>query len=130
MDKIEKWKFKFINFEKSIINLNTVIQTENPSELEIAGIIQFFEISFELSWKILKEYLFYLGYEINSPREVIRQASSEKIIQNIEIWFEMLEKRNEFTHTYDNEHLENGLILIKDKYYPNLKSLYNFFKSI
>ena len=38
-----------------------------PSDAERAGLIQFFEMSFELAWKVLKDYLEVEGFIIQSP---------------------------------------------------------------
>jgi nucleotidyltransferase substrate binding protein (TIGR01987 family) len=38
---------------------------------------------------------------VNSPREVFRVAAQEKLIENVEDWFEVLKKRNLTTHVYN-----------------------------
>ena len=71
------------------------------SELEKAGAIQAFEICYELSWKTMKRILSYRGIEANSPREVFRLAAQEKLIDEIDIWFDFIEKRNLTSHVYN-----------------------------
>ena len=71
---------RFENFEKSYLLLKSSLSIQNPSIVEKAGIIQFFETSFELSWKLMKDYEIYLGYEVKSPREAIKVAFSIDLI--------------------------------------------------
>ena len=71
------------------------------SELEKAGAIQAFEICYELSWKTMKRILAYRGIEVNSPREVFRNAARDKLIDDLDYWFEFIEKRNLTTHVYN-----------------------------
>ncbi|WP_342774217.1 nucleotidyltransferase substrate binding protein [Aquibacillus sediminis] len=52
------------------------------TELERAGIIQFFETTFELAWKVLKDYLEAEGYVAKSPRDSIKQAFQAEIIED------------------------------------------------
>ncbi len=64
MDEMKeiRWKQRFDNFEKSFKLLEKYSKEPISNELERAGIIQFFETTFELSWKLLKDYLEAEGY--------------------------------------------------------------------
>ncbi len=44
-----RWKQRFQNFEKSYLFLRKILDTKKPSEAERGGLIQFYEISFELA---------------------------------------------------------------------------------
>ncbi|MDC3413872.1 nucleotidyltransferase substrate binding protein [Aquibacillus sp. 3ASR75-286] len=44
--------------------------------------MQFFETTFELAWKVLKDYLEVEGFVANSPRESIKQAFQVEIIED------------------------------------------------
>lgn len=65
--------------------------------------IQRFEFTFEAAWKALQLYLQYQGLEATGPRQAIKQAFAQGLIQTPEeadIWLAMLEDRNLTTHTY------------------------------
>lgn len=47
----------FVNFEKAFLLLKDALRKNNLSELEKAGVIHYFEFTFELGWKTLKDYL-------------------------------------------------------------------------
>lgn len=47
----------FVNFEKAFLLLKDALRKNNQSELEKAGVIHYFEFTFELGWKTLKDYL-------------------------------------------------------------------------
>ncbi len=77
------------------------------AQLEQMGVVQGFEITFELCWKTMKRLLEVRGKILNSPREVIRAAALENFIINPEIWFVFLKKRNLTTHSYNQEYLND-----------------------
>ncbi|MEM7019605.1 MAG: HI0074 family nucleotidyltransferase substrate-binding subunit [Pseudomonadota bacterium] len=83
--------------------LQTAIAIEKPSIIERAGLIQCFEMAFELSWKLLKGYLEAEGISVNSPRETLKQAFQASIIDSGHDWVDALEDRNLTTHTYNEE---------------------------
>ena len=77
--------------------------------------IQRFEYCFELSWKLLKKVLKADGIEVNSPRQAVRKAFENGYIDDIDVWFEMLEDSNMTSHTYDPN--------IAEKVYESAKEL-------
>ena len=122
-----RWKQRFQNYEKSFFLLKRALEIKNPSEAEMGGLIQFYEMTFELAWKMLKDYLSEQGFNINSPREAIKQAFQSEIIDNGQEWIDALEDRNLTTHTYDEEIAEKVVRSIKESYYPLLNDLYTRF---
>jgi len=118
-----RWKQRFENYQSSLVELREAVSIENPSKVERAGLIQLFEISFELAWKTLKDLLFYEGYDVNSPRSSLRQAFAAGIITDGELWLRALDDRNLTTHTYNEEKAQHAIENIKEKYAPLLVEL-------
>ena len=123
-----RWKQRFQNFEKAYNTLWRILDIQNPNEAEKMGLIQAFEIVFELSWKTIKDYLFELGFDEKSPRETLKQAFQNEIIADGHIWMEALEKRNETVHTYDEEIAQLVEQKIRENYAPMLRELYFYLK--
>lgn len=119
-----RWKQRFVNFEKSYKSLNKYIDIPIETELERAGIIQLFEVSFELSWKLMKDYLEFQQLIVKSPRETIKQAYQIELIDEGHIWIDALADRNLTAHTYDEELAKKMVQDISHIYYPELKKLY------
>lgn len=123
-----RWRQRFENFEKAYRLLAQYVDQPIFSELERAGIIQLFEISFELSWKLLKDYLEAQGISVKSPREAIKQAYQMELIGNGHIWMDALEDRNRTVHTYDEQLAEKMVQDIVHTYFPELKVIYDVLK--
>ena len=81
-----RWKQRFENFDKSYKLLKKYSHKPIVTELERAGIIHFFEMTFELAWKVLKDYLESEGYIVKSPRETVKQAFQIGLIDNGHVW--------------------------------------------
>ena len=120
-----RWKQRFENFDKSYKLLKKYSNQEITTELERAGIIQFFEMTFELAWKVLKDYLESEGYMVKSPRETVKQAFQIGWIDNGHIWIDALSNRNLTTHTYDEKLATKMTSEILNAYLPELDKLYN-----
>ena len=124
-----RWKQRFQNFEKALHYLEHALSIENPDIVYKAGIIQFFEMSFELAWNVLKDYLEEQGFlEVKSPKSSLKKAFEIGIIDNGHIWMELLQDRNLTAHTYDEKKIIEVELLIHKKYFPLLKELYEYFK--
>ena len=55
--------------------LENALQIPEPDIVQKAGIIQFFEMSFELAWNMVKDYLEEQGFiDIKSPRGTLKKA--------------------------------------------------------
>lgn len=116
-----RWKQRFIHFQRSFQLLENTMAIQHPSEAERAGLIQFFEISFELSWKVLKDYLEEEGFTISSPRDAIKQAFQINIINDGHVWIEALKDRNLTVHTYEEKIAIAVEKKIRGTYFPALQ---------
>src|ERR1700733_2978054 len=124
MKKDIRWKQRFQNFERAFIFLSKSCKLEAYDELQGAGLVQSFEFTFELAWKTLKDYLEEQGLEIQFPREVIKQAFTTQLIEGGHLWFESVDKRNELTHTYNQEQATKAVQTIRNRYFKPLEQVY------
>jgi len=122
--KVVRWKQRFENFAKAYNLLSSYIDIPPENNLERAGIIQFFEVSFELAWKLLKDYLAAQEIRVLSPRDAIKQALQTELIEDGHLWIAALADRNLTVHTYDEEIARKMVLDIKEKYFPELEKLY------
>lgn len=120
-----RFEQRFQNYRAILGELRAALAQAEYSTLERAGLIQLFEVSFELAWKSLKDLLQYEGFEVQSPRAVIKQAFASGLVRNGELWLEALEGSNLFTHTYDGTLAQNAVDLIKNSYASLLFELEN-----
>ena len=124
-----RWKQRFQNYEKALSHLSAALQLAEPDLLQKAGIIQFFEMSYELAWNVLKDYLEEQGFtDVKSPRNAIKKAFEIGLIEDGHSWMDLLLDRNLTSHAYDEEKVNEIERLIYQKYYPLLRCLYDTLK--
>jgi nucleotidyltransferase substrate binding protein (TIGR01987 family) len=124
-----RWKQRFQNYEKALLLLKEAINLKNPDIIQKAGLIQFFEISFELSWNLMKDYLVEQGFETaRSPRDSIKKAFETGLITDGHTWLQALENRNLTSHTYDETTANQVVNEISKAYFPLLSQLYDNLK--
>lgn len=121
MKRLEERKFDLENAYK---RLEEALQAKE-TELAIDGTLHRFEFTFELAWKTIKDYLEYNGVIENtgSPREVIKSAFKQGLIENGEEWITMMLSRNSLSHLYDEKTSREIYDLIKNKYIYLLKEI-------
>jgi len=119
-----RWKQRLENFTRAVGTLESALKIDSPDIIQKAGIIQFFEMSFELAWNTVKDYLESQGFiDIATPRKAIKKAFQLSLIADGELWLKGLEDRNLTPHTY-NEHTANEIIaMIRESYFPLFEQL-------
>jgi nucleotidyltransferase substrate binding protein (TIGR01987 family) len=83
----------------------SVLAEDHPEKVLLRdGVIQRFEFTYELAWKMLKRYLEQYGLEkaegLNN-RELFRMGREQGLIADPEKWFHYLAMRNQTSHVYD-----------------------------
>ena len=96
---------------------------ENASKDEIyrLGVILQFNFTFEMAWKAIQEMLRIEGISeagTGSPRDILKLAYTHGYLEDQEQWLLMMKKRNANTHIYDEEEIDELLVLIKDSFIP------------
>jgi len=125
-----RWRQRFQNFQSAFRLLEEAIAIDGPSEVERAGLIQFFEMTFELSWKLLKDYMEEEGFTVKTPRQVIKQAFQSEFITDGHVWIDALADRNLTVHTYQEETARKVEQKIRQEYFPILRDLNKFFTGL
>src|SRR5574344_2852710 len=117
---------RLVNFKSSLLLLEKSINAYNSdknNEVFHLAVIQSFEIIFELSWKLMKDYLFLQGIELYTPREVIKESFSINFLEDGQLWIDMLADRNASSHEYSNEKIFIILEKISNIYFFEFKKL-------
>lgn len=119
------------NYNKQLnfcINVCKLCQESSNSILARPALINTYELTFELAWKVLKDYLKdEKGIEVLSPKESIKKAYEQEIITNQDLWLEMLEARNSATHEYSDDRIELIYKNIINLYINEFIHLRNYF---
>ena len=122
-------EFKYMNLKKAYLRLKEVSDMyDGKNDIIRDSLIQRFEFTFEQAWKVMKLYLEDQGIldEALAPRSTIRCAFKHKLIDNGDIWIEMMLDRNRTSHMYDEETAINIVKLVKEKYILEFNKLKEF----
>ena len=98
---------------------------EKETEIAIDGTLHRFEFTFELAGKTMKDLMEYNGIieTTGSPREVLRTAFQNGLIEDGETWIDMMLDRNKLSHLYDEETSRKIYKDIKEKYIVLIEKL-------
>lgn len=93
----------------------------DDNEIYRTGVIGQFNLTFELSWKALQAVLRLHGAEsaeTGSPREILQLGYKYGFVDDSAVWLQMLKKRNTFIHIYNEDEIDEMLLLIRDSFIP------------
>lgn len=72
----------------------------------LSGLMSKFCLTFDLSWKYMKDFLIeYYGvssFPLGSPREVLEQAYRSDLIKDDGMWLGAMKLRNNLAHDYNS----------------------------
>lgn len=95
-------------------------------EIYRMGVIGQFNLTFELSWKALQFVLRLHGVsgaENGSPREILKLGYGNGFVSDSETWLLMLNKRNIITHVYNDDEIDELIVMIRDSFIPAFKRM-------
>lgn len=127
-----RWQQRFANYEKALGQLAQAIETNiDPIDLIKEGIIQRWEFTHELAWKVMKDFLEYEGFQgIIGSKSTTREAFNKGLINDGQVWMDMIESRNQTVHTYHENILQVEYLNIVNVYFRELVSFYDKMKSL
>ena len=136
MSQDVRWLQRFENFRKALKLLREPLGTRTAtqlSQLELQGLTQRFEFTFELAWKTLKDYLEASGALLDqkTPKNVLRESFASGLLdeEDGDIWIRMLEARNMLSHVYDQGVFEEVVTKIENEFLEPLERLLLFFEA-
>lgn len=125
MTNTSRWRQRFTNYQQAFATLERTIAIQDLSEAERGGLIQFFEMSLELAWKTMKDFLNEHEYEVKSPRETVKIAAQYGLIEDGQLWLKALKDRNLTSHVYGEKMSKKVEKLIRERYYGLLEKLHH-----
>ena len=116
---------KYINryhtFCKSLKNMEKSLDADPTADFVLEGTVLNFSLTFDISWKVMKDILVkelgVLDFALGSPRETLRQAFANGMIDSDQ-WMQMLRVRNQLAHDYDGTFAAEKFQDIIEEYYP------------
>lgn len=125
-----RWEQRFSNYRKALGKLRETvnyIHTEIESketasvldDIVKQGLIQSFEYTHELAWKVIKDYFTDQGNpNITGSRDATREAFQLGLIADGDAWMDMIKSRNLTSHTYDEDTANHIYQQILKAYFP------------
>ena len=131
-----RWIQRFQNYQKALAQLTQAVELSNQrtlSGLERQGLIQTFEFTHELAWNTLKDLLESRGNSgLLGSRDATRAAFKLGLIEHGDAWMQMIESRNQTTHTYNEEVVDRIVRAITSTYlneFAHLETTLNTLRS-
>lgn len=121
-----RWLQRFSNYRKALVRLGKAVdivssrmeEDEEIDDLLEEGLIQRYEFTHELAWKVMKDYAEYQGITgLGGSRDAIRQTFQFGLIDD-ENWMRSISDRNLTSHQYDKDTAQEIIENIINMYYP------------
>lgn len=102
-----RWIQRFNNYNKSLKRLLEAIEQyeeDEDDDIVQAGMIKFFETTYEQAWNTMKDFYEYQGETgIQGSKDAIKLSFSRGLITDSKAWFAMVDSRKLSVHTYEEE---------------------------
>lgn len=123
-----RWIQRLNHYEKALNQLQDAVELAGQrslTTLEEQGLIQAFEFTFELAWNTLKDYFESQGETgVHGSRDAFRLAFRRGLLNDGELWMEMIRSRTLTVHTYNEETARQIATAVIDQYAPAFVSLH------
>lgn len=130
-----RWEQRFSNYEKALEKLHQAVEKiktdftlddegkidddEFLDDIIKEGLIQRFEYTHELAWNVMKDFLGEIGeVKMFGSKDATKEAFAAELIQDGEIWMDMVQSRNKTSHTYNEETADEIFLKIMHQYHP------------
>ena len=117
-----RWIQRFNNYIKALSQLKKAVDLANEralTDIEKQGLIQAFEFTHELAWKVMKDYLKEVGnVKTIGSKDTTREAFAAELINDGDVWMDMITKRNLTSHTYNEETSEEIYQSVINEFFP------------
>ena len=124
----ERSRQRFENFTRALGLLREAlaIPEDEMSDLEREGLVQRFHYTFELAWQVLADGLEREGValDVATPRRAVREAFAAGLLDDGQLWFDMIADRNRTVHTYDETRLEAVVANVRARYLAAFEALH------
>jgi nucleotidyltransferase substrate binding protein (TIGR01987 family) len=123
-----RWLQRFNHFSKAFSQLAEAVDQAKLrplTNLEKQGLIQAFEYTHELAWNTLKDFLESRGVtDLYGSKDTSRAAFKTGLIENGDVWMDMISSRNLTSHTYNEATAEQIGAAILERYYAEFAALH------
>ena len=118
---------KLDNFSNCLKVLkNADFEAADNNEIYRTGVVGQFNLTFELAWKALQEILKLHGVDdasTGSPKEILQLGYKFGFINDSAVWLMTLKKRNSSMHIYNEDEVDELILLIMGSFIPALMIL-------
>lgn len=122
-----RWIQRLSNFKKAFTQLSNAVdlsEERDLTDLEKQGVIQAFEYTHELAWNTLKDFLEDRGVQnMYGSKDASREAFKAGLLDDGEVWMEMIKSRNQTVHTYDEETVTEIVKAVIETYFFEFEAL-------
>lgn len=126
-----RWQQRFDNYQKALNQLTKFIKKDQLNELEELGLIKAFEYTYELAWKVIKDYYEAQGETaIQGSRDAIRLAFQRGLIDDGDNWMKMIKSRIASVDTYNLQVAQQISKDVHNLYFPLFLELKNKMESL
>jgi nucleotidyltransferase substrate binding protein (TIGR01987 family) len=120
MENDIRWIQRYNNFKKALSNLIEAVKTATErdlNKLEKQGLIQAFEYTYELAWKVVKDFFESKGETgIYGSRDAFKLAFERGLILKGEYFMDAIKSRQLTSHTYNEKIADEIYHDVIDKY--------------
>ena len=112
-DGLYNFRRAFERFAEAL-DKKEILEREGFGDIFLDLAVKRFEFTYEMTWKAIKRYLDYAGIGAMSPRACFKEAFSQHLITEEQIWLEMIERRNLSSHIYNQDEVAGILGRLDD----------------
>lgn len=124
-----RWEQKLDSYHKALNRLAEIVNCSKQRELsdfEKDGLVQRFEFTHEMAWKLMMSFCKWQSpeEELFGSKDSTRWAYGKGLLNNGEVWMDMIRSRNYTSHNYDGVVAESVVNKVVNEYFPEMQSFY------